>query len=291
MVTRNSKILGDVNHMKFGKGGHRNAIKLALAAAVVASMAQAQGPAPVTASIAYIAFGGVVTPTNVNAWTTEFIFTNLGSATATVGLRWYGDSGNPLPVPVLGVNRSTIHEFQIAAGATLDIQLDNTQDPLTEGWVAVDVIGSVNGQAIFHSDLTGRPEYSAAAPLTFHGLRTGLVLLGGGVPVTTVLAPESLALPFNNVNNITGVSFANITDSPQALTLNYVDDNGNQLMSQTINLAPGAHTAFPANDPRVLGTKGTIVVAGDGSPYTAIAFVMGQGANAGTIATLLPVIR
>ena len=278
--------------MKFGNGGRlRAAMKAALVAIAGACLAHAQGPAPVTASIAYIAFGGVVAPGNVNAWTTEFVFTNLGTNTATVGLRWYGDSGNPLAVPVVGVNRSTVHEFQIAAGATLDIQLDDTEDPLTEGWVAVDAVGSVNGQAIFHSDLTGRPEYSAAAPLTFHGIRAGVILLGGGVPVTTVAAPVSLALPFNNVNNITGVSFANITDSAQTLTLNYLDDNGNQLMSQTIPLGPGAHTAFPASDPRVAGTKGTIVVAGDGSPYTAIAFVMGQGANAGTIATLLPVIR
>jgi hypothetical protein len=255
-----------------------------------AQLASAQ-IAPVTASIPYIAFGGTTTPGNVNAWTTEFIFTNLGSTAAGLNLRWYGVTGQPLSVPVIGAGRATTHQFVLAANATLDISLDNTQDALTSGWVAVDISGSVSGQAIFHSDLTGRPEYSAAAPLIRNGANNNLILLGGGVPVSTVAAPVALALPFNNVNNVTGLSFANITSAAQTLTLNYLDPTGAVLMTQTIPLAPGALSAFPAGDPRVANKKGSVVVQGDGSPYSAIAFVQGTGANSGTLATLLPITQ
>src|ERR1019366_9371883 len=155
-------------------------------------------------------------------------------------------------------------------------------------WAAVDITGPVRGQAIFHSDLAGRPEYSAAAPLV-RNVSQVVILLGGGVPVSTVPAPISLALPFNNVGNITGLSFANVTNSNQTLTLNYVDDTGATLMSQIIPLGPGAHTAFAAGDPRVANKKGAVLVAGDGAPYSAIAFVQGTGANSGTLVTLLPI--
>jgi hypothetical protein len=256
-----------------------------------ACLAQAQSPATVTASIPYIAFGGVTAPNNLNAWTTEFLFTNLGTAQATVTFRWYGDSGAPLPVPVIGSGRATTHTFQVAPNATVNFLLDNTQDALTGGWAAVDITGSVSGQAVYHYDVTGQPEYSAAAPLVRNGPSASLILLGGGVPVSTVPAPVSLALPFNNVNNITGVSFANITSVAQTLTLNFLDNTGNLLMSQTIPLGPGAHTAYAASDPRVANTKGTVTVSGDGSPYSAIAFVMGTGPNNGTIATLLPIVQ
>lgn len=244
--------------------------------------------ATVTASVPYIAFGGTTTPGNVNAWTTEFAFTNLGLAPANLNIRWYGDSGQPLSVPVLGAARATTHQFVIAPNATLNFSLDNTQDALTGGWAALDITGSLRGQAIFHSDLTGRPEYSAAAPLVRHGAQV-VVLLGGGVPVSTVPAPVSLALPFNNVGNITGLSFANVTNTNQTLALSYVDDTGAALMSQTIPLGPGAHTAFAASDPRVAGKKGAVIIQGDGSPYSAIAFVQGTGANSGTVTTFLPI--
>jgi hypothetical protein len=268
-----------------------NTLRAAVLALAGACAAHAQQPGTVTASIPYVVFGGVVTPTYVNAWSTEFMFTNLGSTTATLGLRWFGDNGQPLAVPVLGGTRSTTQVYQIAPGATIDISLDDTQDPLTDGWAAVDITGLVNGQAVLHFDLTGRPEYTAAAPLLRQGAPSAYVLLGGGTPVTTVNVPISLALPFNNVNNVTGVSFANITTVAQILTLNYLDDTGALLMSQAIPLGPGAHTAFALTDPRVAGTKGSVVVSGDGSPYSAIAFVVGAGANSGTFATLLPVIQ
>ena len=178
-----------------------------------------------------------------------------------------------------------------AGRSTLDISLDNTQGPTVGGWAAVDISGSVSGQAVYHYDVTGNPEYSAAAPLIRNGAQSSLILLGGGVPVSTVPAPISLALPFNNVNNITGVSFANVTTAAQTLTLNYVDGNGSLLMSQSVPLNAGAHTAFATSDPRVANTKGTITVSGDGTPYSAIAFVMGVGPNNGTIATFLPIVQ
>jgi hypothetical protein len=75
------------------------------------------------------------------------------------------------------------------------------------------------------------------------------------------------------------------------LTLNYLDLTGAVLMTQTTPLAPGALSALPTSDPRLANQKGTVVIAGDGSPYSAIAFVQGTGANSGTLATLLPITQ
>ena len=277
MNGRNHKLLGGV-------------MRVALIGLGLVQLASAQ-IATVTASIPFIAFGGTTAPGNVNAWTTEFAFTNLGSSAAAVNIRWYGDNGQPLAVPVVGATRATTQQFVIAPNGTFSFTLDNTQDPLTGGWAAVDVVGSITGQAIFHSALTGRPEYITSAPLVRNGPPNGIIVLGGGVPVTTVAAPVSLAVPFNNVGNATGVSFANITNVAQTLVLNYVDNSGAVLMAQTIPLAAGAHTSFPLNDSRVAGKKGVVLVNGDGSPYSAIAFVQGTGANAGTVATLLPLTQ
>jgi hypothetical protein len=275
-------------------GRNRNklasAIRFTLLALAAAQLATAQ-IAPVTASIPYFAFGGTTAPGNVNAWTTEFVFTNLGSSAANVALRWYGDNGQPLSVPVVGGPRATTHQFAIAPNATVNFVLDNTQDALTGGWAAVDVTGAVSGQAIFHTTLTGRAEYITSAPMVRNGAPNTVILLGGGVPVSTVAAPVSLALPFNNASSVTGVSFANVTSVAQTLVLNYVDNSGAVLMTQTIPLGPGAHTAFPLSDARVAGKRGTVLVNGDGSPYSAIAFVQGTGANAGTVATLLPITQ
>jgi hypothetical protein len=275
---------------RMNRKGMKKTLCIALWAMAGAQLASAQ-IAPVSASIPFIAFGGSTAPGNVNSWTTEFTFTNLGSTAAALNLRWYGVTGQPLSVPVVGATRATTHQFVLAPSATLNFLLDNTEDALTSGWVAVDINGSVSGQAIFHYDLTGRPEYSTAAPLIRNGANNNLILLGGGVPVSTVATPVTLALPFNNVGNITGLSFANITSVAQVLTLNYLDLTGAVLMTQTTPLAPGALSALPTSDPRLANQKGTVVIAGDGSPYSAIAFVQGTGANSGTLATLLPITQ
>jgi hypothetical protein len=255
------------------------------------SLAYAQQLAPVTASFAHIAFGGTHAGDYSDTWTTEFVFTNLGTSPASLGLRWFGDSGQSLTVPVVGGSRSTSHQFQIAPNSTLDVQLDNSSDALTEGWVAVDITGSVDGQAVYHSNVTGRPEYSASAPMMHHGAQSGFILMGNGIPVSTLPTPRSVALPFNTLNHATGVAFANVTNASQVLTLNYLDDSGTVLVAQSIPLGAGGHIAFALTDPRLASSQGVIRVAGDASPFSAIAFVMGTGAASGTLSTFLPALQ
>ncbi len=162
---------------------------------------------------------------------------------------------------------------------------------VTQGWVAVDISGPVEGQGIFTSRVTGRPDYTAAAPMLHHGSPGSLILMGGGIPVTTLPTPRSLAIPFNNVDHATGVAIANITDVAQTLSIDFLDNNGNVLLSQTTPVGPKAHVTFSTTDPRLANTRGIVRVNGDGSPYSAIAFVFGTGLSAGSFATLLPNIH
>jgi hypothetical protein len=266
-------------------------VRFVLLAVLGPGLIHAQQLAPVMASFAHIAFGGVHSASYSDTWTTEFVFTNLGTSPASLTLRWFGDSGRPLTVPVIGGTRNTSHQFQIAANSSLDIQLDNSSDGLTEGWVAVDILGSVDGQAIYHSDVTGRPEYTAAAPMMHHGTLSSFILLASGVPVSTMPAPRSVGLPFNTLNHATGVAFANVTAAAQVLTINYLDNSGTLLAAQSIPIGPGGHVAFAVSDPRLAGNQGTIRVVGDASPFSAIAFVMGTGTASGTFSTFLPAVQ
>ena len=277
------------NHVRSRWAGIASRCLLAVLAA--GCLARAQQLAPVTASFAHIAFGGLHSADYSDTWTTEFVFTNLGTSAASITLRWFGDTGQPLTVPVLGGSRASSHQFQIAAGSTLDVQLDNSSDTLTEGWVAVDLTGSVDGQAVYHSNVTGRPEYSASAPMMHHGTLSGFILMGNGIPVSTMPAPRAVALPFNTRNHATGVAFANVTNASQVLNINYLDDSGVLLASQAIPLGPGGHVAFAVTDPRLTGNQGVIRVSGDASPFSAIAFVMGTGAASGTLSTYLPAVQ
>ncbi len=256
-----------------------------------ACLAHAQQPVAVNASFAHIAFGGTHTADLTDTWSTEFVFTNLGKSPASLGLRWFAYDGQPLAVPVIGGTRDTSHWFQIAPNATLHVRIDDSIGGLTQGWAAVDIAGPVEGQGIYRSHVTGRPDYTAAAPMMRHGSQGGLILMGGGIPVTTIPTPRSLAVPFDNADHATGVAFANVTDVPQTLALDFLDNRGAVLMSQTIPLGPKAHVTFSTNDPRLAGSRGIIRVNGDGSPYSAIAFIFGTGANSGPFATLLPTVH
>ena len=258
---------------------------------LAACLAQAQQPAPVTASFAHIAFGGTRTPVLTDVWSTEFAFTNLGTSPASINLRWFAYDGQPLAVPVIGATRDTSHQYQLAANATVNVKLDDSIGGLTQGWVAVDITGPVEGQGIYRSSVTGRPDYVAAVPLMRHGSPGSLILMGGGIPVTTLPTPRSLAVPFDNADHATGIAIANITDVAQTLAIDFLDNSGAVLLSQSIPMGPKAHLTFSTTDPRLAGTRGIVRVNGDGSPYSAIAFVFGTGANAGPFATLLPVVH
>ena len=114
--------------------------------------------------------------------------------------------------------------------------------------------------------------------------------MGGGVPVTPVPAPRSLFLRFDNNGHATGVAFANVTNVSQTLALDYLDRGGAVLMSQSIPLRPMAHTAFVVGDPRLTANWGIVRVAGDASPFSAIAFVHAKGPAGGSFATVLPLV-
>jgi len=279
---------GEAAHMNLSRRsfvGH--GIKGTLALAAGARLASAQQHSDVSASFAHIAFGGAHTADGADTWVTEFLFTNLGGSQASLGFRWYGDDGQPIQVPVAGGSRSASHQYQIAPNSTLNVRLDDSLDALTQGWAAVDITGAVDGQAIYHSRSSNRPEYRAA--LMRNGSQEGLILMGG-VPVTPVPAPRSLFLRFDNNGHVTGVAFANVTNVSQTLALDYLDSGGAVLMSQAIPLGPRAHTAFVVGDRRLTANWGILRVAGDASPFSAIAFVHAIGPAGGSFATLLPLV-
>lgn len=253
-------------------------------------LAEAQSTAPVIANFPHILFGKLGAG-GTDCWSTEFSFTNVGPSPAQVALRWFADNGGPLSVPVVGAGRSSSHQFPVPISGTLNVQLDANSDSITQGWVAVDIIGAVEGQGLFHWKSPGRPDYSAAVPMNRQGSQGGLIVMGGGIPVTPVSAPRSLALRFNNAGHLTGMAFANTTIAPQTLNLDFVDDRGTLLMSDVIPIGPLAHTSLATTDPRLSGANGLARIVGNSSQFSALALDFDLTSGVGPYSSFVPLLR
>lgn len=245
---------------------------------------------PVTSNFPHILFGRMGSG-GIDSWTTEFSFTNVGPSPANVALRWFGDDGSPLSVPVIGAGRTTRHSFQIPINTTINLQLDPSSDAITQGWVAVDIAGAVEGQAQFHWSSPGRPEYSSAVPMNRQGSQAGLIVMAGGIPVTPVSSPRSLALRFNNVGHVTGIAFANTQQVPNTLNLEFVDSVGNLLMPQVIPIGPLGHVSLATTDARLWSSHGLVRVVGDGSPFSALAMDFDMTSSVGPYSAFVPLLR
>jgi streptogramin lyase len=172
-----------------------------------------------TKTISHIADGG--------GWWTSIIIVNTDAVPAQYTVNFWTDAGASYAPPLaLGASTGTI-----PAGGSTIIETADTASTLSEGWAQVTSTQSVGGTAIFRYDPWNQ---EAAVPL----------LTSGGT---------KLEIPYQVGNGLSlGVALAN-PSAAQAANITEVirDQNGNQLSSRTLTLAPQNHTAFnpafPAN--------------------------------------------
>jgi sugar lactone lactonase YvrE len=192
-------------------------------------------------SIAHLATG--------NGWQTTFVLVNTGSTAAQANLNFFADvTGAPLPIPIsfpqTGSTVTTASSVTqtLAAGATLIVQsLAPVTDPTpTVGAAQLTTNGNVSGFVIFRYTLNGQ---EAVVPLESRN-------------------SKSYVLAFDNTSSTaTGVAINNV--SSQAVNVSVVvrDDAGNQIATDTLNLAGNAHQAFTLVSDKYPGTaniRGTI---------------------------------
>ncbi len=165
-----------------------------------------------TKTISHIADGG--------GWRSSIILVNTDTVPAEYTVSFWDDQGLPYVPPLASGSPSGT----IPVGGSTIIETADTASTLSEGWAQVTSSQSVGGTAIFRYDPWGQ---EAAVPLLTSG-GTSLEIpyqAGGGLSLGVALANPSYT------------QTANITEVIR-------DENGNQLSSRTLTLAPLSHTAF-----------------------------------------------
>lgn len=172
-----------------------------------------------TKTISHIADGG--------GWRSSIILVNTDSVPAQYTVSFWDDTGSPY-VPPLASGSAT---GSISVGGATIIESADTASTLSEGWAQVTSSQSIGGTAIFRNDPSGQ---EAAVPL----------LTSGGI---------ALEIPYQTGSGLSlGIALANPSQTQTANITELIrDENGNQLSSRTLTLAPLNHTAFnptfPAN--------------------------------------------
>jgi len=208
-------------------------------------------------SIAHLASGG-------DGWQTTFVLVNTGTSAAQATLSFFADqTGSPLSLPIsfpqFGSGTTTVVSSvtrTLAAGATLLIVSSGSVDLLT-GSAQLNTTGNVGGFVIFrHND------QEAVVPLESRNA-------------------NGYILAFDNTaETATGVAINSISSQAVNVPVVIRDDAGNQLATDTLNLAANGHLAF------TLGT--------DKYPLTAnirgtIEFDTPPGAQIGVLGIRIPV--
>ncbi len=217
-------------------------------------------------------------------WKTSFVFTNTGTTTATVQLLTWTPGGTPLAVPVVGGTTDSQHVFNMPAGGSVLVELDETaSNVVTTGWAGVVINGSVSSQGIFKLHIPGQPDFEATVPLVSRTLPLCII------PFPTSPTPV-LGLPFDNTSGyVTSVAFANTAPAARTLDLEFVDSAGASIFTAHEPLGAHAQMAFatPTRYSAVAGMRGWMRVLNSQTDFTALGFRFNPN---GPFTTWLPVI-
>jgi hypothetical protein len=179
-----------------------------------------------TKTISHIADGG--------GWRSSIILVNTDTVPASYTVSFLNDSGASY-APPLALGTAT---GSIPVGGSTIIETADTAPVLITGWAQVTSSQSIGGTAIFRYDPWSQ---EAAVPLLTSGGATLEIpyQVGSGLALGVALANPSVT------------QTANITEIIR-------DQNGNQLASRTLTLAPLNHTSFNPTFPSTVAGGGVV---------------------------------
>ncbi len=166
-------------------------------------------------------------------WKTTIVLVNLSSIAVSARVNFYGDSGNPLILPLVladgsGTASSSIDLSMQARGSAV-LQSEASTSSVSLGWAEIEASGPLNGYAIFRQRLPGLPDSEATTPLE-------------------TIAPSSMAFFFDNVAGFqTGIAVVNLSASETTVTAVFRDENGLQLGSSQFSIPRSGHSSFFLN--------------------------------------------
>jgi hypothetical protein len=191
-------------------------------------------------SIAHLASG--------NGWQTTFVLINAGSSAAQAQLNFFADvTGAPLSLPISfpqtgsAVSPASSVTQSLAPGATLLVQSTGVlADPLLTGSAQLSTTGNVSGFVIFRYNPNGQ---EAVVPLESRNA-------------------NGYILAFDNTaGTATGIAINSVSSQAVDIPVIVRDDQGNQIATDTLNIAANGHLSFTlAVDkyPSTANIRGTI---------------------------------
>lgn len=216
------------------------------AVACVAALAQKSPERSVQAEsyhnyISTIADGGY--------WKTTFIIVNLDKDKAvSYTLKFFGNNGSALSLPIAGRGRTTILAGALDKGQTAIFETEGTAPTLTDGWAKFEGSSNdkVGAMALYGTvNVPNRPDFEAVVPAEY-----GL--------------DSDLRLPFDNTNGaITSFAWVNPADYQEnVVDVTVYDESGAVLVTESVTIPKGARQAFASTErfPASRGRRGTIRV-------------------------------
>jgi len=179
-------------------------------------------------------------------WKTTIVLVNLSSIAVSARVNFYGDSGNPLILPLVladgsGTASSSIDLSMQARGSAV-LQTEASTSSVSLGWAEIEASGPLNGYAIFRQRLPGLPDSEATTPLE-------------------TIASSSMAFFFDNVAGFqTGIAVVNLSASETTVTAVFRDENGLQLGSSQFSIPRSGHSSFFLNSrfPTIANRRGIV---------------------------------
>jgi hypothetical protein len=176
-----------------------------------------------------IAFGG--------GWYTALYVSNTSSSGASIQLKFVGENGLPLSVPLLGIGSVSSWNVDLNVGATAVLEAPNA-DSLTQGWAEVILAPGVVGYAVFRQSVQGRADQEAVVPLTSESNQTA-------------------DLVYDDTSLTTSVAFVNPGNQQATVTIAIRDADGSQAGSTQVLLPPRSRQAATLkNLPGLAGAAG-----------------------------------
>lgn len=226
----------------------------------------ATAPPAFLGSFPHIAVGG--------GWKTTFFFTRAASVfDATAELRFYGDDGSPLVLPVTspqGGTRSSVWSGLVSGPGVvvLEASTSDSTDPLKVGSAHLWTTGPVDGYAVYRHIPSGQ---EAVVPLQR-------------------ASPGNYTIPFDNTDGTsTGVALTNISGGAPYVSVSIETDAGSSTLPQ-FEMPKNGHLSFVVAEryPQTAGRRGAITFSSSYWPLGSIAATGIRATSTGAF-TSLPV--
>jgi hypothetical protein len=214
-------------------------------------------------SMAHIAVGG--------GWRSIFYVVNLSSVASNVTLKFFGEGGSPLALPLTflqsgATSTSSSVTRALAPGASLVVESQGTGTQVVLGSAQLSSDQGASGFALFRFDPSGQ---EATAPLE------------------TRNAPAYVLAYDNTAPLGTGMALANLSSQSATVGLILRDDTGAVLQNASVTLPANGHSSFVLGTtyPLTAGKRGTVEFNSAGGQIS----VLGIRAN-GNAFTSIPVL-